>query len=162
SGSYRASEVHGMSSGELVGTVFDYTPPNTSGEHAALWHGSAESFIALQPASATQSAALATDGAHQYGWADFPTQRSAAMRSGSAESGVTLDPGSVAGGSEVLSAARGWEAGNITPAGAGGITHAAVWAGTAASFRDINPPGSVWSDALGVCESAAVGWVSSG
>jgi hypothetical protein len=151
---YSASAISGMWGDEEVGGA---TPPiGLAG--AAVWHGTAESIVMLAPVGSQDSVAYATDGVHQYGSAYFPqTGTRATMWSGTAQSAVSLNPAGYVE-SQILAAVPGREAGWAD----GANRHAGVWSASAASFTDINPSGFGLSEALGVCDTAVVGYVTTG
>jgi hypothetical protein len=123
--------------------------------HAAVWSGTAASFVDLNPAGASFSEARATDGTHQGGNYWVGSLAHAALWSGSAASLVDLHPAG-AFESEVWGMAPGEQAGWYElPSG---IAHAALWHGTAASLVDLNPTAQYGSELLADCGVAQVGW----
>jgi hypothetical protein len=66
-GSHRGSDIRGMVPGQQVGYAF----PQTGSEHAALWRGTPESFVDLNPAGAGLSELRATCGSAQAGYANL-------------------------------------------------------------------------------------------
>ena len=58
--------------------------------HAGLWHGTPESFVDLNPAGFSGSAAYATDGTYQVGYASGPGQIRAGLWQGTPDSWVNL------------------------------------------------------------------------
>lgn len=105
--------------------------------HAALWHGTRESFVDLHPAGASNSYAGATDGVLQGGAvAHTGVEWRAAIWNSTPESMVELGPSDTV--SEVLAMVPGVQVGYVYRTGG---PRPAVWHGTAASFRDLTPPG---------------------
>jgi hypothetical protein len=123
---------------------------------AALWHGTAASFVSLAPAGAQGSAANATDGVHQFGYAQYAGALRATMWSGTAASATNINPAGYVE-SEVWAAIPGLQVGWAETSS----HHAGVWFGSAASFHDLDPPGMA-SEAYGVCDGAVVGYVTAG
>lgn len=111
--------------------------------HASVWHGSAESWIDLHPASSSwpSSAILGMTVEQQAGIVRLNSLTHACAWSGTVESWVDLHPagasaswaGAVANGHEF-----GWAA-------FGGVPHAGSWTGSAASWVDLNPPSATSS-----------------
>jgi hypothetical protein len=95
---------------------------------AALWSGTAVSFVDLHPAGALSSWARATDGSRQVGGVQFPGLTGhAALWSGTAESFVDLNAflGTNYGGSGAMAI---WSDGGTTyVVGSGGDNHAILW-----------------------------------
>jgi hypothetical protein len=101
---------------------------------AALWSGSAESFVDLHPAGATISSLHGTSGSQQVGGAILGGTTQAGLWSGTAASFVSLHPpGATA--SDAYAISGSFQVGN---AEIGGTTHAAFWTGTAQSFLDLH------------------------
>jgi hypothetical protein len=146
-----------MSGNEQVGSAGIVTPTGSIGG-AALWHGSAESFVSLAPAGVATSVATATDGLHQYGYYFTSSEAYHAMMwSGTAASAADINPAGAVE-SQVVAAVPGIQVGwSRSPS-----DHATIWRGSAASALDINPAGFVGSHALGVCDSAVAGYVTAG
>lgn len=109
---------------------------------AALWRGTAATWVDLHPAGAYESAVHAIEGLAQYGYvsASLDEPRAAAW-AGSAASLVSLHPAG-AESSDIKSAANGTQAGYAIW---GGAAHAGVWAGSASSWRDLRPVGATSS-----------------
>jgi hypothetical protein len=126
--------------------------------HAALWHGTAASFVDLHPPGYYLSAAEATSGQEQVGYvqAGPSTQQHAVLWRGSAQSMVMLEPtGAVS--SDALAAVPGLQGGSVQfPTS----LHAGLWSGTAASFVDLNPSGVLNSWINGMAPGQQVGAVT--
>jgi hypothetical protein len=149
---YSGSAISGMWGDEQVGGA---TPPTGLGG-AALWHGTAASIVMLAPAGSEDSVARATDGVHQYGYAQYASAHRATMWSGTAASATNINPAGYVE-SEIWAAIPGLQVGWAETSS----HHAGVWFGSAASFVDLDPPG-MSSEAYGVCDSAVVGYVTAG
>ena len=122
-------------------------------DRAALWHGSAASWVNLHPSNFTYSQATAIHGDVQGGWVfSASTSYRAVLWNGSASSITHLNPAG-ANNSQVLGMTQGQQVGW---AYIGFGQHAALWSGTAASFVDLNPPGHT-SGLSATCGSAQVG-----
>ncbi len=127
--------------------------------NAALWRGSAASFVNLDPALSLGSEAYAAAAGQQGGFVYFAGPEStrvqhAALWSGSAASFVDLNPPGFE--SSIGGMWPGQQVGTF--GGAAHVAHAALWHGTAASIIDLAPPNSSYSTALATCGSAQVGW----
>jgi hypothetical protein len=102
---------------------------------AALWHGTAASYVDLHPQGAIASFGTATDGTFQGGAVDWQEQftiRRATLWAGSAHSYVTLGPPTIP--SELHGMAPGVQAGWI-----GSSPSAVVWYGTRESMVELGP-----------------------
>jgi hypothetical protein len=125
---------------------------------AALWAGTAASYVNLNPTGYDGSVANATDGQYQGGGATAVPNgpQHAAIWHGTAASFVDLHPfGGSAGNSVVNGMALGQQVGYVYEPGLG--THGAVWSGTAQSFLDLNPCPGLVSQLLGTSGHAQVG-----
>jgi hypothetical protein len=111
-------------------------------KHAAVWWGTAQSYVDLNPAAAVRSEARATDGTFQGGWATFhgPSGdvQHAALWNGSAASFVDFNPPQAIE-SMINGMAPGEQVGYTQVLG--GQRLAAVWSGTAQSLVSLHPPG---------------------
>jgi hypothetical protein len=131
------------------------------GGHAAMWSGTASSYVNLNPGSAVNSEIRAASSTQQAGWTKAPGQDrwTATLWSGSAASAVGLAPtGSL--GSKALAMTETHQGGFAVYAGQpgqGSIGHAALWSGSAASFVDLNPAGHVGSGITGMFDDQQVG-----
>jgi hypothetical protein len=115
---------------------------------AALWRGSAESYVRLDPRSTigTSSYAFATDGVRQGGTIDTGSEGLAVIWDGAPWPYVTLNPpGST--WAEVRGMAAGVQVGFARLPGQGN-PYAALWRGTAESYINMNPPGAARSEIL--------------
>jgi hypothetical protein len=130
------------------------TAATGSPSHAALWNGTAASYVDLHPGGFplnSSSEARGFSGNTQVGYAGDH----AGLWTGTAGSFVDLNPpGFTSSGAEGVS-------GNIQVGGGSGPAtvggHALLWTGTAASFVDLHPPGYAVSDAFGVSGNTEVG-----
>ncbi len=116
---------------------------------AALWSGTAESFVTLHPAGFDASQIFGASASRQVGVVSYldeneDWQNHAGLWSGTAESFVDLHPGGVV--ASIPSAVRGSQQVGVVDMGPGTL-HAALWSGTAASFVDLNPSGATDSEA---------------
>ena len=94
--------------------------------HAALWSGTAGSFIDLNPAGATDSKAYAVSGSHQAGYVWIGSGQHAAIWSGTAISFVDLH--SVLGANYSRSCAKGiWSEGRTTYVAGFADSDAVLW-----------------------------------
>ena len=126
---------------------------------ASLWHGSADSRVALHPGGALSSVALAVDASGQAGnvhWAQEGGSHAALWQS-TAESVVDLPPeGAYASRAQAIS--NGRQGGGVQ-FDRDGISHAALWSGTADSFFDLTPAGgpTIGGGILGMDGNVQVG-----
>jgi hypothetical protein len=126
--------------------------------HAALWSGTAASFVDLHPTGAYISYVYGMNGAHQVGSASFAASHyfdHAALWSGTAASFADLNPAN-AESSTLNGIAGNQEVGTATLLG-GSPTHAGIWSGTAASFVDLNPAAATVSYGTATTGSAQAG-----
>lgn len=122
-----SSVAFGVGGGQQVGNV-DLGVGGGEGA-AALWSGTASSFVNLAPAGSTESTAYATDGTQQVGVAAIGNQDVAGLWSGSAASWINLNPtGSLS--STAYGEFGGYQVGVVN-----GV--AAIWHGSAASYIDL-------------------------
>lgn len=135
------SRVQDIAGGQQVGFV------NFPQPHAALWTGSAASFMDLAPAGSGSSTAWGTDGSFQAGNASFGGEAHAGTWSGTAASWLDLHPAGA-----TLSSARaisgGQQAGIVRFDES--TNNAALWSGSAASFVNLHPAGATDSFASAV------------
>jgi len=119
-----------------VGSVF-----RAGSNHAALWAGSAGSFVDLHPLGAADSGISDIDGSGQAGtvyWTQ-PGAMHAALWHGTADSVVDLHPaGAYASQAQAISNGR---QGGYAQFVRDGPSHAALWSATAESFFDLTPSG---------------------
>lgn len=125
------------------------TLPGGNG-HAALWSGTAESAVDLNPSWASASDALGLGGAQQVGYAFVDGQIHSVLWFGTAASAVDLNPMGFQ-----YSQARSTDGARQV-----GVadSHAMLWSGSAASAVDLNPNGFSWSIAQGEMGTQQVGW----
>jgi hypothetical protein len=138
----RHSVGHGVAGDQQVGhTYFE-----DGNARAALWRGSAESFVRLDPRTFGSSYAFATDGVRQGGTINTGSEGLAVIWDGAAWPYVTLNPpGSTK--AEVRGMAEGVQVGFARLPGQSN-PYAALWRGTAESYINMNPTGSTWSEIL--------------
>lgn len=121
--------------------------------HAALWSGTAASWVDLHPPGATYSQAYGVSSVQQVGEVSFvpglfpSTGVHAATWSGSSATFVDLHP-SMAAASSLRATSGSQQVGYATFPPSTWLGHAGLWTGTASSFIDLHPPGSVSSSAL--------------
>lgn len=162
----------GIFAGQEVGTIANipYGPVNTFGyessDHAVMWSGTAASAIDLHPSGFDASAAMATNGIQQGGWAYSASAAGgsnlhAMMWYGSAASAVDLHPYGwvdtrVNAMGATMQVGEGWTG----PANqSSSYRHALAWSGTAASVIDLNqflPAGYQNAAATGIDEAGNI------
>lgn len=127
------SSGYGVGDGQQVGYV--QVGPTVGHQRAAVWSGSAGSWVNLHPTTAGYSNAYAASGGQQ-GGAYFPAGFArAALWSGTAASYVDLHPPAL-----WQSAVTGMRAGQQVGWTIDFVSHAALWSGTVGSWVDLNPP----------------------
>lgn len=141
-----ASHVFGGEGGQQVGiSIASWTAP----QNAALWNGTAASFVNLHPAGADWSKAVGVSGIHQYGTVVKDGRIQASRWSGTADSWISLTP-SIARESWIVAAGDGQQVGYADT----GVSRSAyVWSGTAESATAL--PGATLQ---GVGGGAQVGY----
>jgi hypothetical protein len=156
------SHVYGTSGTQQVGYCYD----PTTGKHALLWNGSADSFIDLTP-SGFGAAAWGTNGTQQVGDGSGSAtggKEHALLWNGSSDSYVDLNPswltesyGRGISGSQQVGFGYGPNTGALF------YYHALLWSGTAASCVDLNPSGFNYSRAWATngAQQVGHGYVSS-
>jgi len=161
------SLVQATAGNQQAGLVFYGSPLDAFEEvkhHAAIWSGTADSFVDIHPGGYLGSWAWATSGSKQAGvvYTDFLLQEPrAALWSGSAASFVDLHPaGASASAALGISGNQqaGWMYGGRLSTG----THAALWSGTADSFVDLHPSGATSSEAWSISGTQQAGEVGFG
>ena len=125
--------------------------------HAAMWSGTADSWVDLHPSCAVGSFAYGTSGTQQagcvYRYIDSVWCVHASMWSGTAASWIDLNP---AGSTDSIAYATsggqqtGWSY-------IDGVEHAGLWSGTAGSWVDLNPFGAASSAAYAICGNQQAG-----
>ncbi|MCW5946064.1 MAG: PEP-CTERM sorting domain-containing protein [Fimbriimonadales bacterium] len=131
--------------------------------HAALWTGTPESFVDLNPPGSNASWAYSVAKGQQVGYAGVNNISHAALWFGTPQSYVDLHPYPT-GGSTLFGTNGIQQVGQISVVGVG--SHAGVWSGTAESFVNLHqflPPQfhgqGERSEALGIDEFGnIVGW----
>ncbi len=129
-GATGSSNAYGGSGSQQVGQAA--AGPGDS--HAALWRGTAASWVDLHPAGAEFSTAGATNGAQQAGYAVVNSVSRASLWTGTAASWVDLHP-EVTLGSRVLAMSGAQQAGRVL---VNGGFRASLWSGTASSWQDLS------------------------
>jgi hypothetical protein len=122
------SQVRAMRGTVQAGIVSNGVP------HAAVWHGTASSFVDLNPSGFSQSVAFATDGEYQGGYV-VGAFNHAALWHGTAASFVDMTPPGYGSG-YIYGMAPGQQVGyannNLGP-------RAVIWSGSPTSFVDVHP-----------------------
>jgi len=142
----------GVTGGNQVGWV------NFGDTHAALWSGTASSFVDLHPDVASDSRALAVDGNTQAGYAVLNTQPHASLWTGTAASWVDLNPPGM-NPSTIFGIGGGQQVGFVSVSSK---RNAALWTGTAGSVVNLHPAGATQSAANGVSGGVQVGYAGIG
>ena len=123
------------------------------GGGAALWKGTPESYVSLEPLGYIWSEARAVYAGEQVGWAVAEkTERSEAglwHGTATAESWLSLHPAG-AGNSHANAVHAGQQVGDVD-------SHASLWRGTPESWVDLNPTWSTRSVADGIWDERQVG-----
>ncbi|MCA9278065.1 MAG: hypothetical protein H6815_04665 [Phycisphaeraceae bacterium] len=122
-------------------------------DHAALWMGSATSFVDLHPAGAESSSVNDVHNGQQAGSATFGGSAHASLWTGTSASHVDLHP-ALAESSEALAVHNGQQGGYAM---INGYPRASVWTGTSGSWRDITPAVYDFSVVYGLDDSQHVG-----
>lgn len=149
-----------VADGVLVGWWWwPYSTPQGTGyhQHAARWYGDAGSHDDLQPSGWEFGSVSATDGAQHVGtlrWDESSTNGDGAVWTEPSSWPTFLTPPD-AWGSSATAVSDGAQYGSVHLGF--GVVHAARWTGSAASFVDLNPPGSSWSYVSGAGDGQAVG-----
>lgn len=107
-----------------------HTPFPGPVQHAAMWSGSAATFVDLQPPGVSRSSISGAGDGQQVGVAYYGDSAHPGLWSDSVDSYVDLNPGG-ASGSSVNGCAGGLQVG-------GAFGHAAIWSGTAGSYYDLH------------------------
>ncbi|HEX5050401.1 MAG TPA: hypothetical protein VFZ65_01385 [Planctomycetota bacterium] len=118
--------------------------------HAALWSGTAASYVDLHPVAANSSYANDVHAGQQVGRAIFGFANHASLWTGSAASWVDLQP-AAATLSEASGVHQGEQVGTSTVYGL--YPHASLWSGSAASWVDLHnfvPAAYTASQAFGI------------
>lgn len=123
---------------------------------AAIWQGSAASHRSLHPNGAENSHAVAVAGAIQVGTVSFPGSRRAGYWRGTAESWTPMLQGGTS------SVAYGSDGKSIVGHAVNDFIKASLWDIATETWTDLNPTGSLFSEALDVDGNFQVGFVSTG
>ena len=161
-----SSYAWGVSGGKQVGEVF-VSVREYSVAHAALWSGTAASWVDLNPAGAGAQGSIAwgVSGGQQVGCAVFGDIWTgsgnytwhASLWSGTAASWVDLNPAG-SGESCAYGVSGGQQVGLASILPSDWDPHASLWSGSAASWVDLNPAGVWASMTYGVSGGKQVGW----
>jgi len=151
----KAFAAYGTRQGGLVTT----SDPGGPGR-AAVWEGSAESWLDLTPSWAVVGRINGMDGSSQVGQVSptYGTFHAALWRS-TPESAVNLHPGGGYWASDAKAVVGNMQVGRASHT-ATGRSHAALWQGTAASFVDLHPAGAEQSHALATDGVLQGGWAT--
>lgn len=123
-------------------------------DHAALWNGTADSFVDLHPSWAATSFALGSADGQQVGVANtVQMPGTAVMWTGSAASCISLNPPGF-WDSKAWGVSHGQQVGYVRN---NSYIHACLWRGSAGSIVDLNPVGYASSTALATDGSTQVG-----
>jgi hypothetical protein len=141
-----------MSETQQVGVAY-FGPPSWHSA-AALWSGTAASFVDLAPPGSSGIACAVAAG-QQAGSVNFIGHPHAAIWAGAAASFRDLHPAG-ASFSEIYATTGSKQAGWV---GFGDPGRAASWSGTAESFEDLHPNGATWSQARATIGTAQAGFV---
>ena len=127
--------------------------------YATLWHGTASSFVNLNPDGAFVSASSAADGTWQGGSVRYttnPNYDNAALWQGSAASFIDLHP-SNADSSIVSGISGSTQVGWCFLRGGNGGPRASLWRGSAATWTDLNAADMLYSFAEAAGDGEQVG-----
>lgn len=147
------SDASAVSAGEQVGSVMVGYPTDIRW-HAALWRGTEDFNIDLNPDGARGSTALGESHGVQVGFAEFSARRSACLWRGTAESWVDLGPESAA--ESRATCVSGEQQGGY--AIIDGQTRASLWSGTISSWISLDPSGSTKSEVADIDRGIQVGY----
>jgi hypothetical protein len=156
-GVQNSSALFGVADGQQVG----YVGRNEDGlATAAVWSGTAASYISLNPPD-TFSQAYGVSQGKQVGQLFFFPEGNgqAVIWSGAANSYVDLQPAGT-DSSEVRGIRGSQQVGWVVPVATPELhlPHASLWSGTAASWVDLNPAGAIRSVAYGLDGNQQVGF----
>ena len=126
--------------------------------HAGLWHGTAASWVDLNPTGAASSNLVGFSDTQQVGSATFSNATHAGRWNGTAGSWVDLNPAGATG--SVANAVAGTQ--QVGQATFANGKHAGLWNGTAASWVDLNPAGATESDAQFTSGTQELGYAKFG
>jgi len=155
-GATNGSALFGVADGQQVGIIEGPGPVT-----AAVWSGTAGSYVNLNPPASFSSSAHGVSQGRQVGQLVLPgVNGHAAMWSGAANSYVDLQPAGMYF-SEALGIRGNQQVGYVVLEPAiSHVYHASLWSGTAASWVDLLPTGAVNSIAYGVDANQQVGSVT--
>jgi hypothetical protein len=106
----------------------------SSGTHAGLWSGTAQSWVDLHPAGTSSSEIRGASGGQQVGFAQIGSYSHASLWSGTKESWVDLNPAGT-----TTSSARGVSGSQqVGYSYFGNTPHAGLWSGTKESWVDLH------------------------
>lgn len=143
------SQIYAIRGNEQAGAITNGTP------HAAVWHGTAASFVDLHPPGMSESFALATDGEYQGGYV-VGMSNYAAIWHGSAASFLNVNPVGYSS-----SHINGMVPGQQVGYGANGLgLRAMIWSGSATNFVDVHPGPAGISQLNATTGQVQVGYLS--
>ena len=122
-------------------------------DRAALWNGTAASWVNLDPTGASYSIAQHVHSGQQVGRSAVGGLERASLWSGTAASWIDLSPAG-ATFSSASSVHGGKQVGMVE---LGGMRRASLWSGSAASWVDLSPSGASSSEANGIDSFQQVG-----
>jgi len=151
---FEDSSANGIHGDEIVGQA---SGTATGGHvHSVLWNIGKSTVVDLNGTNHLESAALATNGKQQVGWAsdDYGENVHATLWYGTQNSEIDLNPGS-------FDSSYGYAIDAGSQVGVGvtrDAAHALLWHGKAAGVVDLNPAGFVESYATAVSGNRQVGY----
>ena len=153
------SAIRGVGGTQQVGIV---ATVDNMASMAALWNGSANSYVNLQPEGLGASAAVAAGDGQQGGSVIVGIHSNPALWSGTAASFVNLlpDVGPGPARSGIVNAVSGGRQGGSVVQFPGSESVARLWSGTAGAWVNLNPAGALTSSISGMGGNQQVGQVS--
>lgn len=139
--------------GQVFGIWGDKQVGRSAG-HAALWSGTAQSYVDLNPTNIASSTLYGIYANDYVGDIFTNNNHHAALWHGGIDNWVDLNP-DVAIGSTALCAYGSQQGGEAIILGR---PHAALWSGTAASFKNLSPEGGFDSRVLDMTDGIQVGY----
>ncbi len=144
----------------VVGATFDENDDGEDYSRAAMWTGSAASFVDLHPEGigAESSRAYAISGGLQGGIVRLDDANRATLWMGTPDSRIDLHP-DVAGNSYVRGMTGDLASGEQIGYATVPLSHACIWRGSATSWTDLHPDGWFASQGWETDGAQQVGWV---
>jgi hypothetical protein len=128
---------------------------------AAMWSGSAASYVNMNPTGAVASRIHAAAGDRQGGGASWGSGGRALIWSSAPNSFISLHPGLPYTGSIIIGMSEFQQVGSVGTFPQWPWPHAALWHGTPESFVDLDPPAAFgYSELLATCGTAQVGYIA--